>query len=52
MKKFIIATIAVLVMTGAKAQTTYSIQRACHPADVKDYTTDQLRSRFMMPRVM
>ena len=36
----------------ASAQTNYAIQRACHPDDVKEYNTDQLRSRFMMEKVM
>ncbi len=34
------------------AQTDYSILRACHPDDVKHYDTKQLRSHFMMPKVM
>lgn len=34
------------------AQTDYTVQRACHPEDVKHYDTNQLRSRFMMPKVM
>ena len=37
---------------AASAQTSYSILRACHPDDVKHYDTDQLRSHFMMPKVM
>ena len=34
------------------AQTTYTVQRACHPDDVKTYDTEQLRSRFTMVNVM
>lgn len=34
------------------AKTNYTVMRACHPADVKNYDTEQLRSRFMMPKVM
>ena len=34
------------------AQTKYTIQTACHPADVKGYDTETLRARFMMPEVM
>lgn len=34
------------------AQTEYSVQRACHPDDVRHYTTEQLRSRFAMTNVM
>ncbi len=52
MKK-IILTIALLTgMISASAQTEYSILRACHPDDVKHYDTEQLRSHFMMPKVM
>lgn len=36
----------------AAAQTSYTIQRACHPDDAKHYDTDQLRSHFMMGKVM
>ena len=35
-----------------QAQTSYQILRACHPDDVKHYDNEQLRSRFMMPKVM
>lgn len=37
---------------SSTAQTQYSIQRACHPDDVRHYDTEQLRSHFMMPEVM
>lgn len=37
---------------GAPAKTNYTILRACHPDDVKHYDTEQLRSHFMMPKVM
>ena len=43
---------AITMTAGLTAQTNYSIQRACHPEDVKNYTTEQLRSRFMMEKVM
>ncbi len=36
----------------ASAQTNYKVLRACHPDDVKNYDTEQLRSHFMMPTVM
>ena len=53
MKKFILSAIALMAFAGAYAQTTsYTIQRACHPDDVKNYTTDQLRARFTMQNVM
>ena len=51
MKK--ILTAALLLSTLAmSAQTKYTIQTACHPADVKGYDTETLRARFMMPNVM
>ena len=51
MKK--ILTAALLLSTLAmSAQTKYSLQTACHPADVKHYDTETLRARFMMPNVM
>lgn len=37
---------------SAGAVTNYHIQRACHPADVKNYDTKTLRERFTMPVVM
>ncbi|MDE6160667.1 MAG: 5-dehydro-4-deoxy-D-glucuronate isomerase, partial [Muribaculaceae bacterium] len=43
---------AMAIGLAAQAQTSYSILRACHPDDVKHYDTEQLRSRFMMPKVM
>ena len=53
MKKIFLTALTILSLSlGVQAQTTYTIQRACHPSDVKDYTTDQLRSRFMMATVM
>ena len=52
MKKFIIAIAAAITAMAASAQTDYTVQRACHPDDVKKYDTDQLRSHFMMPKVM
>jgi len=52
MKK-ILLTIAVLAATFTmSAKTNYTILRACHPDDVKNYDTEQLRSYFMMPKVM
>lgn len=53
MKKTIISmAVAAIAALGAQAQTTYTVQRACHPDDVKNYGTKQLRERFMMPTVM
>lgn len=34
------------------AQTSYTIMRACHPDDVRNYDNSKLRSHFMMPTVM
>ena len=51
MKK--ILTAALLLSTLAmSAQTSYTIQTACHPDDVRTYDTETLRARFMMPEVM
>ena len=52
MKKIIISIFALAASITAVAQTDYSILRACHPDDVKNYDTEQLRSHFMMPKVM
>ena len=52
MKKLIMSVIAMTSMAVSNGQTSYTVQRACHPDDVKEYTTEQLRSRFMMPVVM
>ncbi len=52
MKKTILSIALAALSLGATAQTSYSIQRACHPDDAKQYDTDQLRSHFMMEKVM
>lgn len=52
MKKIILSVSLALASFTAMAQTDYSILRACHPDDVKNYDTNQLRSHFMMPKVM
>ncbi|MDE5635217.1 MAG: 5-dehydro-4-deoxy-D-glucuronate isomerase, partial [Muribaculaceae bacterium] len=52
MKKIFISFAMSLVAAGAFAQTNYKILRACNPEDVKHYYTEQLRSNFMMPKVM
>ena len=50
---FMSALIAASIAFGASAQSTsYTILRACHPDDVKNYDTNQLRSHFTMPKVM
>ena len=50
-KSLVFAAMAALALTSL-AKTNYTIQRACHPDDVKHYTTEQLRERFAMPVVM
>lgn len=52
MKKLILSLALSAVALAGGAQTSYSIMRACHPDDVKNYDTDQLSSHFMMPKVM
>lgn len=52
MKKIFITVSLALASLTAMAQTEYSILRACHPDDVKNYDTQKLRSHFMMPKVM
>ncbi|MBR1871235.1 MAG: 5-dehydro-4-deoxy-D-glucuronate isomerase [Kiritimatiellae bacterium] len=51
MKRLAIAAIAVQSAIAA-AGTSYTVQTACHPEDVKHYDTDTLRARFMMENVM
>ena len=51
MKKVFLAMF-LATATAVSAQTNYSIMRACHPQDVKNYDTEKLRERFMMPVVM
>ena len=52
MKKIIFSIAAIAAAFSMMAQTSYTIQRACHPDDVKEYDTKQLRERFVMPKVM
>lgn len=52
MKKIILTAAIALTAMIASAKTNYTILRACHPDDVKHYDTEQLRSHFMMPKVM
>lgn len=52
MKKiFLCASLALAAVSGF-AQTSVQHQVACNPQDVKTYTTDRLRSSFIMSRVM
>lgn len=52
MKKYFIMAMMAIAAITAKAETDYVVLRACHPDDVKHYDTEQLRSHFMMPKVM
>lgn len=52
MKKSILAFALAAIAATAGAQTSYTVQHACHPDDAKHYTTDQLRSHFAMEKVM
>ena len=52
MKKIIVSISAMCMAMSMMAQTNYTVQRACHPEDVKTYDTEQLRSRFTMQNVM
>lgn len=52
MKKILLSIIVLAVSLMAGARTEYTVMRACHPDDVKDYDTGKLRSHFMMPKVM
>ncbi len=52
MKKVLVSLALAAMALAAGAQTSYTIMRACHPDDFKKYDTDQLRSHFMMPKVM
>ncbi|MGN0311068.1 MAG: 5-dehydro-4-deoxy-D-glucuronate isomerase [Bacteroides sp.] len=53
MKKLFMACLLGFAAVGASAQiTSYKVQTACHPLDVKHYDTERLRSAFMMEKVM
>ncbi|MDY4031186.1 MAG: 5-dehydro-4-deoxy-D-glucuronate isomerase [Alloprevotella sp.] len=50
-KLFLTLTIGLSALAG-QAQTSYQMLRAVHPDDFKTYTTEQIRSHFLMPKVM
>ncbi|MCM1331360.1 MAG: 5-dehydro-4-deoxy-D-glucuronate isomerase [Bacteroides sp.] len=52
MKKIILSVALAMATLSAGAVTNYHVQRACHPADVKNYDTKTLRERFTMPVVI
>lgn len=52
MKKAILSLAMAAAALSMSTKTNYTIQTTCHPDDVKHYTTDQLRERFTMQKVM
>ncbi len=52
MNRLFTALAAGFMALSASAQVNYCIKPACHPADVKEYDTETLRSRFLMEKVM
>lgn len=52
MKTTLSIIFALLVAPQILGATNYTVQRACHPDDVKSYDTEKLRSHFMMNHVM
>ena len=52
MKRILTTAVALLCIVSAGAQTSWTIQRACHPDDVKNYDTQRLRDSFIMEKVM
>ena len=52
MKRILTTAVALLCIVYAGAQTSWTIQRACHPDDVKNYDTQRLRDSFIMEKVM
>jgi 4-deoxy-L-threo-5-hexosulose-uronate ketol-isomerase len=51
MKRIYFSIAAAVTALCASAETNYTMLRACHPDDVKHYTTEDLRSHFLMPKV-
>lgn len=52
MKKFLFSTLMLGAAIAMQAQTSYQLLHACHPDDVKHYDNEQLRSHFLMTKVM
>lgn len=52
MKNLFLSIITAASVCTAAAQTDFTILRAVHPDDFKNYDTEQLRSHFLMPVVM
>ncbi len=52
MKKAMVIAASAAALAAFAGDINYSIQTACHPADVKHYDTATLRERFVMEKVM
>lgn len=52
MKKIIFSAALMLAAMSTGAQTSYKIQTACNPKDVKTYDTQRIRDEFVMEKVM
>lgn len=52
MKKLFISAALVAMAMGTQAQTSWKIQQACNPKDVKTYDTQRIRDAFVMEKVM
>lgn len=52
MKRIALSLFMLAACGAMQAQTNYQVLHACHPADVKHYDNEQLRSRFLMEKVM
>lgn len=52
MKNLFLSAALLAVTMGMQAQTSFKIQQACNPKDVKTYDTQRLRDAFVMEKVM
>lgn len=52
MKKNIVSAALLLAAMSGNAQTSYKVQTACNPKDVKQYDTQRIREEFVMETVM
>ena len=50
--KVLAMMIGITAALTTSAQVNYRMQTACHPEDVKTYTTEKLRERFVMEKVL
>ena len=51
MKRIALSLFMLAACGAMQAQTNYQVLHACHPADVKHYDNEQLRSRLVMALV-